>query len=369
MKDKCFRLCILLLLLAFSISCTTISKTKNQKISLEKEFEEFFENPKEEIRIAVLPIDTPYLTVDEIEALRLHLEERIVSKSNYILIEGQKVNEILDMQKTSYTGLYDENYAIEVGKLLSAKMILITKITTIDDVFGLNFKFVDVEKGQIIKADNIYTKSIEELIYLISPEIELIKLSNEKRVDKKFRNKISIDEKELAHPINYANIKIDGIGDEWDNINPIEFQKYDDNPYYDKLFLAHNNEFIFIRVDIRDQNLFTDQDKHIFVLFSNLKNDTPVDFHIGLTNIENRWSRSLNQNMGTRDSQDWVYNKLTYEYIAIDEVIEMKVNIEWLNNLKTIPVLLGLHDNNLPDQSESNHEGHYDSGILNFYLN
>jgi hypothetical protein len=75
------------------------------------------------------------------------------------------MEEVLKEQGFQQTGCVSEECAVEVGKMLGTKMIVVGSISKVGSTFSINAKIVDVASGEIIKSANYkYQGAIDGLL-------------------------------------------------------------------------------------------------------------------------------------------------------------------------------------------------------------
>ena len=66
------------------------------------------------------------------------------------LLERKDLRQIMEEQKLSLTGAFDDAHTIEVGKLIGAKILILPKLHKGKDKLELYLKLVKVETGEIM---------------------------------------------------------------------------------------------------------------------------------------------------------------------------------------------------------------------------
>jgi hypothetical protein len=75
------------------------------------------------------------------------IRNELINSGSYILIERAQVDKILKEQGFQATGCTDVSCAVQMGKLLSARKILVGSIMKLGDNITITGRIVDVEKG------------------------------------------------------------------------------------------------------------------------------------------------------------------------------------------------------------------------------
>ncbi len=102
---------------------------------------------EEKMRIAV--IDLKPKKVSNVVAVGITniIRSDLVDTGLFTVVERNQMNEIMKEQELQMTGCTDQACAVEVGKLLSARKILIGEITRLGKSYLITVRIVDVEKG------------------------------------------------------------------------------------------------------------------------------------------------------------------------------------------------------------------------------
>ncbi|MFC1504722.1 CsgG/HfaB family protein [Spirochaetota bacterium] len=83
------------------------------------------------------------------DVIKSHLYRELGSISYIIVIEKEKIDELLKEQEMSLSGLIDENYSVKIGKLLAANKMIFGNITKEGKITKVALKAVDVETGEV----------------------------------------------------------------------------------------------------------------------------------------------------------------------------------------------------------------------------
>ena len=118
---------------------------------------------REKIRIAIM--DLQPRNVDEVTAKTVSdlLRTELHNTGLFRVIERGEMNAILKEQEFQQSGCTETECAVEMGRLLSAKKILIGTINKLGTKYIINARIVDVERGEMEFADKAVTKSEEDL--------------------------------------------------------------------------------------------------------------------------------------------------------------------------------------------------------------
>jgi len=104
--------------------------------------------------IAVIEFEGIGISQNEAKALTNRFRDELVTTGKYTVVERGQMDEILQEQAFQQTGCTSDECAVEVGKLLSVRLIVIGSISKVGDVFSISSRIVNVESGEIINTAN-----------------------------------------------------------------------------------------------------------------------------------------------------------------------------------------------------------------------
>lgn len=156
--------------------------------------------------IAVFELKNIGLKKTDVEILTDRLQSELVKIGNYRLVERDKIDNILKEQKLQMSGLINEKYLIDIGKILGAELILIGNVGKIDNIYTISVRLVDAESSEIIKSVNYDTgTSISNLLRVGMVNIAA-KLSNkDTEIDIINKNTINISKHLIPKNNNIEN--------------------------------------------------------------------------------------------------------------------------------------------------------------------
>lgn len=118
---------------------------------------------KEVLTLAVLDFEPRGISRRDSMRLTDWLRTELINTKQFTVIERNAMNEILKEQSFSLTGCTDTTCAVQVGKLLSARKMLVGIVELYDGQVFINGRIVDVEKGVAEVAHKETVNSIKEL--------------------------------------------------------------------------------------------------------------------------------------------------------------------------------------------------------------
>lgn len=117
------------------------------------------------MRIAVMDFKAMGVSKSLAKNVSELIRGEMINTNEFIIIERSQMNEILREQAFQKTGCTEVSCAVKLGKLLSARKILIGHVMKVGDVFVISGRIVDVEKGV---SEYSARKSVETKRELIS---------------------------------------------------------------------------------------------------------------------------------------------------------------------------------------------------------
>ena len=101
------------------------------------------------------------------------LRTELVGLGDYTVIERGMLEQIFREQELQLTGAVDSETAVEIGKLVGARLVVIGSIVKTGAVYTINSRFIDVETGVAKVGQNIRGQG-EDQISLMVQQLALI---------------------------------------------------------------------------------------------------------------------------------------------------------------------------------------------------
>lgn len=108
------------------------------------------ENPsekKEKMRIAIIDLKANGISEVTSATVSSMLRSELIKMGRFIIVERAQMDAILQEQGLQQTGCTDASCAVELGKLLSARKMLVGEISPMGESIVITVRIVDVEKG------------------------------------------------------------------------------------------------------------------------------------------------------------------------------------------------------------------------------
>jgi hypothetical protein len=110
-------------------------------------------NASEKVKIAILNITANNTSESTAAAVRDILEIALYKTNEFELLERNKMDVVLKEQGLQMTGCTDTSCAVEIGKMLSADMVLIGSISKLGK-YTIAVKLIDIKVSKIVFADS-----------------------------------------------------------------------------------------------------------------------------------------------------------------------------------------------------------------------
>lgn len=78
------------------------------------------------------------------------LTHKFTSLGAFVVVERAALHRVMEEQKLHLTGAIDPKTAVEIGKLLGAKVLLLGSVEKLGGSYQLNARLVDVEAGEVL---------------------------------------------------------------------------------------------------------------------------------------------------------------------------------------------------------------------------
>jgi|GEM_PF-4627121 len=108
---------------------------------------------QEKPRIAVMNLKAEGVSEKTASVISSMLRTEFVNSGKFIIIEREQMDSILKEQGFQQTGCTDQACVVEVGRLLSARKMLVGEVIDFQDSLYINIRIVDVEKSEVDVAE------------------------------------------------------------------------------------------------------------------------------------------------------------------------------------------------------------------------
>jgi len=117
-------------------------------------------------RMVMAVMDFEARDIPKADALKISelIRNEMINSNEYVMIERAQLGKILKEQGFQMTGCVDVSCAVQVGKLLSARKILVGSVMRLGEKIVITGRIVDVEKGIDEFGQKATADSHEELV-------------------------------------------------------------------------------------------------------------------------------------------------------------------------------------------------------------
>ena len=115
--------------------------------------------------IAIIDFEGIGISEDEAKILTQRLTSEMIALEVYQIIERKEMKRLLDEQKFQYSGCVDLKCAVEIGKMIGAKYMVVGSISKIDNVFTVDSRLIYVETSEAYSSGQYTSEgSIDDLV-------------------------------------------------------------------------------------------------------------------------------------------------------------------------------------------------------------
>ncbi len=113
------------------------------------------------------------------KAVSAMLTTELSTREGMVVIERQRLQDLLTEQRLALSGRVDEDTAIEVGKMLGAQYVIHGQVTSIGDMTRMDMRAVDVETSEVLEVQKLSGATTEllglvvEMADIFSRKLEL----------------------------------------------------------------------------------------------------------------------------------------------------------------------------------------------------
>jgi curli biogenesis system outer membrane secretion channel CsgG len=179
MKKVLFSLMIISMILSQS-GCSSsgpakVKRAKHAKVETVKKLAPESSRSGEGMLLAVMDFTGDGVSMNLASQTSEMLRNTFINKGGYTIVERSQMDQILKEQGFQMSGCTDTSCAVEIGKLLSAKKILIGKVMKVGNSIIISGRIVDVEKGVGEAASTAKAASEDDLFNAVNEFVNNIK--------------------------------------------------------------------------------------------------------------------------------------------------------------------------------------------------
>lgn len=106
---------------------------------------------QKKISVAVLEHDAAGVSLAESQIISDRLRTELFRTEKFIVLEREKMNDILTEQGFQQTGCTTDECALEIGRLINVQVMVVGKIGKIGKMYTISSRIIDVESGKILR--------------------------------------------------------------------------------------------------------------------------------------------------------------------------------------------------------------------------
>ena len=115
--------------------------------------------------VAIIDLEPIGVSNDDARALTQRLTSQMIQIGKYTIVERSEMKRLLDEQKFQYSGCVDVACAVEIGKMLGAKTMVVGSVSKVGTVYSVDARMIDVKSAEnYISADYTTTEDIGDLL-------------------------------------------------------------------------------------------------------------------------------------------------------------------------------------------------------------
>ncbi len=114
-------------------------------------------------RLAILDFTANNTSKSNANVVRNAFEVALYRAGIFDIIERNQIDAILKEQGLQASGCTDTSCAVEIGKLLSANLVLVGSLDKIGGAYSITAKLVDIKLGKVLVADNEIAKTEDDI--------------------------------------------------------------------------------------------------------------------------------------------------------------------------------------------------------------
>ncbi len=161
MRKRIFDMTILHIFILSSLAFTACSTPKHSGTIVKKDAPQTAR--AERMRLAIIDFTAKGISRTDAEMMNDLLRGKMINTGEFIVLERSQMKEIMREQSFQMTGCTDTECAVRVGRLLSARKMLLGTIAQWRNKILITGRIIDVEKGIADFAHDETIENIEDL--------------------------------------------------------------------------------------------------------------------------------------------------------------------------------------------------------------
>jgi hypothetical protein len=103
--------------------------------------------------VAVLDLDSVNASAPQVSVSSERLRQELLNSGSFRIVDRGQMTKILDEQSLQQTGCTSQECAVQVGKVLGVRKLVVGKLTKVEDSFWVvSAALVDVESGETVRV-------------------------------------------------------------------------------------------------------------------------------------------------------------------------------------------------------------------------
>jgi tetratricopeptide (TPR) repeat protein len=118
-----------------------------------------------EARVSVVPFSHSLEVLqNDAEKLSSLFETALIRTGSYIVVKQSELGPVLEAQAASLQDFADKEYAVEVGKIISADHVFVGDVMKLGRSYVVSIQLVDVEQGKAVIAESAEATDLESFV-------------------------------------------------------------------------------------------------------------------------------------------------------------------------------------------------------------
>jgi TolB-like protein len=195
------------------------------------------------MRVAILELKADGVTPRIARVVSDMIRTEFVNIGRFIVIERNQMDQIMKEQGLQQSGCTDQECAVQLGKIMSARKILIGTISPVGPSIIINVRIVDVENSIVefasmekSESEAILDQAVIRLVNKLSDKIGAGGIAEEripvprnvKASAGDFSNRIKVSWEEVPEAEKYEIFRAENKGAEYENIDTTKSNSFDD---------------------------------------------------------------------------------------------------------------------------------------------
>ena len=158
--------------------------------------------------IAVLELDAKGVSMSDASIITDRLRAELFNTNKYVVLERDKMNEVLNEQGFQLSGCTTDECAVEVGKLVGVQQMIGGKIGKIGNLYTIIVRIIDVQTGKVLKVatddcscpiEQVLTNSVKKISHMLTNENYYTEI--QKTIENKLKDPFTAGALGLVMPI------------------------------------------------------------------------------------------------------------------------------------------------------------------------